>query len=586
MEAAEENRDNAVSGGRTLTLQGSGIYSFGGQINNGSGTTGITMQGTGTQTLYGANNFDSGLTLSSGTLILNFNLSGAPASNIVSSTDAPASFSMGSGTLSLNGNSTTSNSQTLSKLTLPGGEASIQLTGNGQSLMLNFGNIQTQTAGSTINFTLPTGTQSASNGILSTVGNDSGGIIGGYATVGGTDWAVLGAGSSAAVPYTASVGSPYVFTEDLANGTAISFNNGVPTGSGLNGGQLFYVVDSNGTTFEIATTVGGTPSNSTTNESSNVGVYTQGNITALSSYATFVGTNGSSTSNYLLAGSGTVSTTNESFNSLKITTTGSGNSLNLGGESLTLTSGGLLFTGTNNYSITNGDLKSGTSSPSQFIVQQYGTGDLTIGAVIQNGSGASTLTVSGTGTLTLTAANTFTGATYLNGGVVNFNALGALGTGSNIYFDGGTLQYATGNTVDISGRTVTINPGGATIDTNGNHVIFASGIGNSGIGGLTLNDTNGSPGSLTLEGTNTYTGATTVSAGTLDITGSLAAGSAVTVSNNAKLEVNGTVGGTVALGNGATLGSTSTGATASMGALTIGSSGDVINLQNTMPQLS
>lgn len=59
----------------------------------------------------------------------------------------------------------------------------------------------------------------------------------------------------------------------------------------------------------------------------------------------------------------------------------------------------------------------------------------------------------------------------------------------------------------------------------------------------------------TLSGPNTYTGSTTVNAGTLLVNspGSLAAGSAVTVSNGATLGGNGTINGTVTLISGATL---------------------------------
>src|SRR5205823_3326863 len=78
-------------------------------------------------------------------------------------------------------------------------------------------------------------------------------------------------------------------------------------------------------------------------------------------------------------------------------------------------------------------------------------------------------------------------------------------------FAGGALQYASGNTTDISSRTVSINAGGGTIDTGGNSVTFANSIGNSGAGGLTKRNT----GTLTLSSANTYTGGTTMTGGTL-----------------------------------------------------------------------
>ena len=62
--------------------------------------------------------------------------------------------------------------------------------------------------------------------------------------------------------------------------------------------------------------------------------------------------------------------------------------MNLGTHTLTLTNGGLLFAGTNAYLITSGTLKSGTASPSELIIQQFGTAPSTIGAVIANNAGA------------------------------------------------------------------------------------------------------------------------------------------------------------------------------------------------------
>ena len=53
--------------------------------------------------------------------------------------------------------------------------------------------------------------------------------------------------------------------------------------------------------------------------------------------------------------------------------------------------------------------------------------------------------------------------------------------------------------------------GGATIDTNGNNVVYVNPIGAAGIGGLNKIGA----GSLTLGGANTYTGATTLTGGTV-----------------------------------------------------------------------
>jgi fibronectin-binding autotransporter adhesin len=145
-------------------------------------------------------------------------------------------------------------------------------------------------------------------------------------------------------------------------------------------------------------------------------------------------------------------------------------------------------------------------------------------------SGAGGVTKTGLGTQVFTGGvNTYTGPTGINGGVLAFGTLNDLGLGTAINFNGGTLQYGT-NTDDISVRTVTINAGGATIDTDGNNVTFANPIGNNGPGGLTKTG----PGTLTLAAANTYGGVTTVLNGTLS------------VASDANLGISGSVAGATA----------------------------------------
>jgi autotransporter-associated beta strand protein len=78
----------------------------------------------------------------------------------------------------------------------------------------------------------------------------------------------------------------------------------------------------------------------------------------------------------------------------------------------------------------------------------------------------------------------------------------------------------------------------ATIDTQGFNDVFNAPFTGSG-GALTKIGS----GSLTLNGTNTYTGATLVTTGTLIVNGSTASGSALTVSGGAVLGGTGTIGG-------------------------------------------
>ena len=115
---------------------------------------------------------------------------------------------------------------------------------------------------------------------------------------------------------------------------------------------------------------------------------------------------------------------------------------------------------------------------------------------------------------------------------LNINGQWALGGAvyAGMTFNNGTLQYAatipgTNGTTDITqdslgnAKPVTLNSGGGTVDTNGNNVTYAYPLGNAGTGALTKKGA----GDLALNAAATYTGNTTVSAGSLTIasTGSI-----------------------------------------------------------------
>ena len=142
----------------------------------------------------------------------------------------------------------------------------------------------------------------------------------------------------------------------------------------------------------------------------------------------------------------------------------------------------------------------------------------------------------GPNTLTLTGANTFTGPVSLIGGTLNVAALNNLGNGTALNFDGGTLQFS--GVFDPSVRTITFQASGGTIDTQGYNIVLAHSIGNGGSGGLTKLGS----GTLTLSASANYSGATTISNGTLQLAsaGSLPANAAVSLTaNTAKLDLNG-----------------------------------------------
>ena len=142
-----------------------------------------------------------------------------------------------------------------------------------------------------------------------------------------------------------------------------------------------------------------------------------------------------------------------------------------------------------------------------------GSGPLTLsGAANTTVSGpiltGGTLTKIGAGTLFLTStASNFNGVS-LAGGVLNFSASALTSVSSSAFkFSGGTLQWATGNTQDISAKIgISSSSQTAYLDTNGNNVAFATIIGGSGgltkigAGTLTSNLANTFSGALNLNG--------------------------------------------------------------------------------------
>ncbi|MEY5494006.1 autotransporter-associated beta strand repeat-containing protein, partial [Salmonella enterica subsp. enterica serovar Corvallis] len=186
---------------------------------------------------------------------------------------------------------------------------------------------------------------------------------------------------------------------------------------------------------------------------------------------------------------------------------GSGQVVKSGDDVLTLS-------GANSYS--GGTLISdGTLVASN--VEALGTGDVTNDAVLElNTGGTFDNAISGSGqvvksgdeTLTLSGANSYTGGTLISGGTLVASNVEALGTGD--VTDNATLELNTGGDFDnaISGSGQVVKSGDET---------------------------------LTLSGSNTYTGGTLISGGTLVATNVEALGSG-DVTDDATLELN--TGGT------------------------------------------
>jgi len=182
--------------------------------------------------------------------------------------------------------------------------------------------------------------------------------------------------------------------------------------------------------------------------------------------------------------------------------------------------GGILVTpgvGGNLSTITGGTLAG--SAGDLAVTQNNTAGDLTIASVIADSGAATGLTKAGAGLLAVAAANTYSGPTSISAGTLQIGAGGAAGALSPASGIGG----AAGGTLAFN-RTTTLTQG--------------SDFGT--IGGA-VNVAQTSAGTTVLIGTNTYTGTTSVNAGTLQVGSGGTAGSIA-----ASAVVTGSAGGTLA----------------------------------------
>lgn len=231
-----------------------------------------------------------------------------------------------------------------------------------------------------------------------------------------------------------------------------------------------------------------------------------------------------------------------------------------GNINLTASGAGIIFANSFTLNANRGiAVSSGaTLSPSTGVTTTYG-GTIT-------GAG---LNKSGAGTLVLSGNNTFSGLTF-NSGTINANSNAALGTGTVTFVNAVTLDNTSGGNITLSNTGYTLNGdltftgtnnlsfgtggitlgGNRTINVNANTLTFAGAIGD-GAGSYSISKSGA--GTLALTGSNTYKGATTVSAGILSINRDAALGTAPSVATPASLVLN---GGTLSFAAGFALSTT------------------------------
>lgn len=209
-------------------------------------------------------------------------------------------------------------------------------------------------------------------------------------------------------------------------------------------------------------------------------------------------------------------------------------------RTLVLATGGLLKTTATNSVVSGlGRLSAGSTSAASLSVNVQSTGKLTINSGIVNNAGADAvygtgddgavaIVKAGPGELVLGGANTHSGGTQLDAGTLTLANNAAAGIGSFV-LNGGTLQASGGarslaNAVTLGGNIVFSSPDSSALTLSGPVTLTgsrtltnSSDLTLSGAIGGAYGLTKAGAGSLTFSGSsaNTYSGATTVNAGTL-----------------------------------------------------------------------
>ncbi|HEX3149406.1 MAG TPA: autotransporter-associated beta strand repeat-containing protein, partial [Gemmataceae bacterium] len=584
----------------TLTTAGSGSLT----LTAANTYSGATVVNGGTLTLSGANGAiasSASLTVNTGGTVLLDN-SGA---NNNTRLGTSAGINLNGGTFQVNGNGSTALNESLGALTLGAGSSTLASNPDAAGSTLTFASLSRPAgSGGFVNFT-GTGLGST-NQVVFTGLTNTGGLLP-YATVNGTDFAATTA--TGIQSYTASGGS-YVSTVSGASSganvnlagndtvtssktiNALMFSGGANATLTINAGVILTVTS--GALFLNSTktlTIQGGGTLALGEAIINSGA--SGTLTVASDGTTLTG------SNLTLVGTGTVNLPAANSFGAGATTLG-GATLNLGTSSaigsgtITFVSGTLTATTSNvklqnALAFNNSTVTLGGANPLIFSGNATlgGTNNtLTVsntGLTILNGAistlagAVGNLTKAGTGTLVLSGANTYTGQTIVNAGVVqvqNNTALGAAGGGAAVVTASGASIQVLGSGLNI-GKALLLNGTGvangalenlfggsntwsgsiflntaSTIAAAGGTTLTISGV-ISGPGNLTT----GSIGTVVLNAANTYTGATTVQSGVLNIQNGRAlglpgsAGGAVTVGSNglstATLQLQGgiTVGG-------------------------------------------
>lgn len=543
-------------GANTLTLNGAGSGTFGGVL---TGSGGLVMNGAGTQTLTGANLFTGGTLIQNGTLAL-----GAGGSLAAGS---PVTLTGGVLDLSTGGNQSIANLAGTggqvqlgggSALTVDGGNFAGAITGNGSLIKAGLGNLVLDGASS-----YSGGTQVVSGGLV--IGSDashaaagiqsdvtvaSTGSIGGFGHVDGNIDVLAGGHLAPGAPggtltvngdltlaqgslIDASFGAPGpdFNTPGASHSVQVNGNlalNGAaltPIDAGGFGPGLYNLFNYTGALTQanggISTPVGYAIQNLTGSKQINL-------INAQGIDLNIWNANGLASPTQMGGGSGVWSQVNANWTDATGSITGLRSPADafviFGGDAGTVTVDGAGGTqpvttqgiqfASDGYHL-NGD-PLGLVAPSAGAYSEIRVGDGSAAsagwtATIDNVIAGNGLQKTGDGTLVLNGTNTYTQGTQLVAGTLSVSSDANLGNAGNaIDFEGGTLQV-TGTAYTSTPRSIVFGAAGGGFDIADAANTFTVAQPLTGTGSLTkLGD-----GTLVLAGVNTYSGGTTVSAGTL-----------------------------------------------------------------------
>jgi fibronectin-binding autotransporter adhesin len=510
-----------VLGGDTLTLGGVAptINSNGNTTINSiiAGSAGLTKVGAGWLQLTGVNTFSGDINVNAGRLILNNNIALGNLANVVY---------MAAGT-ELDGNGGAGDMAGRTVSLGDGGEVRLRGTGVGSA------------------FFTGAGTLFAYNGVSLT--NDANDYTGrtrffGNGTVSFTSIADLGIASSLGAPTTVANGVIDVINASQANlnlnytgdGDSSNRNWQINPGSVPGGPRAQLANMGTGTltlTGEIA--LGGGSGNGPHFLAGNADLELLGVISsnivrdvwfiADTGQTVRLGDASTFTGRAVIRNSGQVEAGTLADSGI-VSSLGAGSIINISNG------GTLSYTGTGTS--TNRDWQMGGST-----LNNDGSGALTLSGPVSVAAGTATLGGSFTGgdniitgvidgvgslrsggdaTWLLTGANTYTGSTIVDSGVLRAGSAGAFGGSTSFVVNGGTLNLngfdqmlttlsGSGGTLSLGSATLTLEAAAGTSST------YAGSI--TGSGGLTKLGAS----TLTLTGANTYTGATTIGGGALNL---------------------------------------------------------------------